>query len=88
MIVTLTFIASTLFEYLDRRKKLQTPSEQSRLLENVPTVIPDLEYISDDSKNGIKFDKGSSKSILQCSSTVPNGGPEDNRISGMVDDSF
>ncbi|CAA2988972.1 zinc finger CCCH domain-containing 44 isoform X1 [Olea europaea subsp. europaea] len=74
-----------LFEYLDRRKKLQTPSEQSRLLENVPTVIPDLEYISDDSKNGIKFDKGSSKSILQCSSTVPNGGPEDNRISESLE---
>ncbi|CAA2983045.1 Hypothetical predicted protein [Olea europaea subsp. europaea] len=71
MIVTLTFISSTLFEYLDRRKKLQTPSEQSRLLENVPMVIPD----------GLEIERCSSKSIHQHNSNVPNGGLEDNRIS-------
>lgn len=29
----------TLFEYLDRRKLLQTPSEVEKLLEKVPEVI-------------------------------------------------
>ncbi|KAL2513754.1 uncharacterized protein Fot_27725 [Forsythia ovata] len=81
MIVALTFIASTLFEYLERRKRLQIPSEQSRLLENVPMVIPEPEYIPDDSEDGMRISKGSSKSILQRSSSVPNGGLEDNRIS-------
>ncbi|GER29238.1 zinc finger CCCH domain-containing protein [Striga asiatica] len=38
---------STLFEYLDRRKILQSPAEQSRLLENVPTVMRDA-YEPDD----------------------------------------
>ncbi|XP_022868002.1 uncharacterized protein At5g08430-like [Olea europaea var. sylvestris] len=59
-----------LFEYLDRRKKLQTPSEQSRLLENVPMVIPD----------GLEIERCSSKSIHQHNSNVPNGGLEDKKI--------
>lgn len=32
----------TLFEYLERRKRLQTPSEKSKLLSEVPKVTADL----------------------------------------------
>ncbi|CAA0824771.1 Unknown protein [Striga hermonthica] len=35
------FMISKLFDYLDRRRILQSPAEQARLLENVPTVMPD-----------------------------------------------
>ncbi|GFP80466.1 hypothetical protein PHJA_000190000 [Phtheirospermum japonicum] len=35
-------IASTMFEHLERKKTLQSPTEQSRLLENVPAVIADV----------------------------------------------
>ncbi|KAL8061295.1 hypothetical protein ABFS82_02G077900 [Erythranthe guttata] len=38
-----------LFEYLEKQKRLQTPSEQSRLLANVPTVIPDINELDSNS---------------------------------------
>ncbi|XP_072069277.1 uncharacterized protein At5g08430 [Arachis hypogaea] len=31
-----------LFEYMDRKTKLETPSEQSRLLSDIPKVIPEI----------------------------------------------
>lgn len=37
----LNVIDFTLFEYLERKKLLQTPDEQTRLLREVPEVIPD-----------------------------------------------
>ncbi|CAI9769275.1 unnamed protein product [Fraxinus pennsylvanica] len=68
-----------LFEYLERRKKLQTPEEQSRLLENVPVVFAELDSISDD------LNEGSSKSIFQHSSAVHNGGLLDNQTSESLE---
>ncbi|XP_075501884.1 uncharacterized protein At5g08430-like [Primulina tabacum] len=64
-----------LFEYLEKRKKLQTPSEQERLLENVAVVIPDVsehESNTEEVKVDIHCEEHSPKSILQCSSVVHN----------------
>ncbi|KAL6552273.1 hypothetical protein OROHE_007637 [Orobanche hederae] len=74
------YIVSTLFEYLERRKRLQNPLEVSRLLENVPTVIPDV-YEPDCDSEGIKNDIGSDQgcsieAILPCNSSVPSGQQE------------
>lgn len=38
----------TLYEYLERKKLLETPSEQARLLEEYPVVIPDVADIVDE----------------------------------------
>ncbi|KAI3445557.1 hypothetical protein Pfo_002222 [Paulownia fortunei] len=73
-----------LFEYLEKKKKLQTPSEQSWLLANVPTVIPDIYELNSNSGDIIddmKSDKGSPKSILQCNSSVPLDGWQNNKAS-------
>ncbi|XP_042011094.1 uncharacterized protein At5g08430-like isoform X2 [Salvia splendens] len=62
-----------LFEYLKKKRSLQTPSEVSKMIENVPKVIPDrleLHPISDDIVNDISIDKESPKSILRCNSSV------------------
>ncbi|KAL1534932.1 hypothetical protein AAHA92_31045 [Salvia divinorum] len=62
-----------LFEYLEKKRRLQTPSEVSKLIENVPKVIPDRHEhhpISDDNLNDISIDKDSPKSILRCNSSV------------------
>lgn len=58
-----------LFEYLEKKKKLQTPSEQEQLLENVAVVIPDvseLESNTKEVKDDIHCEEHSPKSILQC----------------------
>ncbi|XP_011087639.1 uncharacterized protein At5g08430 [Sesamum indicum] len=71
-----------LFEYLEKKKKLQTPSEQLRLLENVPTVIPDLSELdsnAEDIMNDMKTDENAPKSILQCNSTIPSDRLQNNR---------
>lgn len=68
-ICDLNYIVSTLYEYRERRKKLQTPSEKSKLLGNVPQVIPDvhehLDSNTGDITNSMNSDKGSQQSILQ-----------------------
>ncbi|KAL6545692.1 hypothetical protein OROGR_009566 [Orobanche gracilis] len=70
------YIVSKLYEYLERRKRLQNPLEVSRLLENVPTVTPDVYEPDCDSegiKNDMESDQGCSpEAILQCNSSVPN----------------
>lgn len=58
----------TLHEYLERRQFLQTPENQTKLLEKIPTVIPDIEEaepLEDDKKDN----KDSPKSILIHSSS-------------------
>ncbi|KAG8368902.1 hypothetical protein BUALT_Bualt15G0094800 [Buddleja alternifolia] len=55
--------------YWDRQKTLQSPSEQSKLLENVPKVIPDISELDSntgDVKEDMKSDEGSPTSILHC----------------------
>ncbi|XP_073309847.1 zinc finger CCCH domain-containing protein 19-like isoform X2 [Primulina huaijiensis] len=61
-----------LFEYLEKKKRLQTPSEQEQLLENVAVVIPDvseLESYTEEVKD-VQCEEDSPKSILQCNSVV------------------
>ncbi|XP_058188950.1 uncharacterized protein At5g08430-like isoform X3 [Rhododendron vialii] len=64
-----------LFEYMERRKLLQTPEEKSRLLETVPRVIADVAEVESMSNDAIKESKqedGSSpKSILMESLESP-----------------
>lgn len=57
-----------LFEYLERRQFLQNPANQTKLLEKLPTIVPDIEEpgpVEDDKKEN----KGSPKSILTNSSS-------------------
>ncbi|XP_073144428.1 uncharacterized protein At5g08430-like isoform X2 [Henckelia pumila] len=64
-----------LFEYLEKKKKLQTPSEREQLLENVAVVIPDvceLEPNPEEVKDDIQCEEDSPKSILQCNSIGHN----------------
>ncbi|KAK6159671.1 hypothetical protein DH2020_003052 [Rehmannia glutinosa] len=75
LVCDFNYNASTLFEYLEKRKILQSPSGQARLLENVPTVIPDIiepDSNSGGSRNDIKSDEGSPQSILPCNSSEEN----------------
>ncbi|KAL0357230.1 UNVERIFIED_CONTAM: hypothetical protein Scaly_1408700 [Sesamum calycinum] len=70
--------------YLEKKKRLQTPSEQLRLLENVPTVIPDLSELdsnTEDIMNDMKMDESAPKSILQYNQTIPSDRCQDNRRS-------
>lgn len=60
---------STMYEHMERKQLLNTSAEQSRLLQEVPTVIPQIEElkpisedVKDDNKPG--GDKGSPISIL------------------------
>ncbi|CAK9134197.1 unnamed protein product [Ilex paraguariensis] len=72
-----------LFEYMERKQLLQTSSEQSRLLQSVPIVIPDvaeLETIAEDiieDKNG---DETLPKLFLTGSSEIPSAELEGKRI--------
>ncbi|KAM7474530.1 hypothetical protein LguiB_021773 [Lonicera macranthoides] len=86
IIVTLNHRCFTLYECLERRKLLQTSSEQSRLLQMAPTVIPDAadllpisENVKDDDKQG--DEKGSPTSILMGSSEIPGDNLEGNGTS-------
>ncbi|GFP80465.1 zinc finger CCCH domain-containing protein 44 [Phtheirospermum japonicum] len=68
--------------HLERKKKLQSPTEQSRLLENVPTVIAEVyepDRDSEGAKNDVKSDEGSPESINPCNSPVPNDGQQDDK---------
>ncbi|XP_057809204.1 uncharacterized protein At5g08430-like [Salvia miltiorrhiza] len=73
-----------LFEYLEKKTRLQTPSEVSKLLESVPKVIPDpheLHLNSEDIVNDMSTEKDSPKSILRCNSSVTNYGWQDDNES-------
>ncbi|XP_011087407.1 uncharacterized protein At5g08430 [Sesamum indicum] len=62
-----------LFEYLERRKTLQTPSEQEKLLLNIPEVIAeelDPEGTAADASEKAEGSARSPKSILRGSSDV------------------
>ncbi|XP_058219263.1 uncharacterized protein At5g08430-like isoform X2 [Rhododendron vialii] len=64
-----------LFEYMERRKLLQTPEEKLQLLETVPRVIADVAEVEPTSNDAIKESKQedgrSPKSILMGSSESP-----------------
>ncbi|KAK4417181.1 hypothetical protein Salat_2543700 [Sesamum alatum] len=63
----------TLFEYLERRKKLQTPSEQEKLLLTIPEVIAEElepESTAADASEKAQGSAHSPKSILRGSSDV------------------
>ncbi|KAL7205708.1 hypothetical protein ACSBR2_018604 [Camellia fascicularis] len=64
-----------LSEYMEKRKLLQKPSEQLRLLQEVPKVISDLSELEPMANDAIKEykegDKSLPKSILQGSSETP-----------------
>lgn len=85
----------TLFEYLERKQKLQNPAEQSRLLQQVPKVIADVEELGpayEDTEDDKKGDEGSPKSILMGTSVIPDVAVSNgksyiaNNISGSVED--
>ncbi|KAL6495688.1 hypothetical protein OROGR_030251 [Orobanche gracilis] len=62
-----------MFEYLDRRKMLQTPSEQEKLLLKIPEVIAedlDLEVTTTATSENAEGSGCSPKSILRGSSDV------------------
>ncbi|KAG8368903.1 hypothetical protein BUALT_Bualt15G0094900 [Buddleja alternifolia] len=68
-----------IMNYLAKRRTLQSPSEQSKLLENVPRVIPDISELHsdiEDIKTDVKSDEGSPTSILQCDNAVPGTSEE------------
>lgn len=51
MHLSLTYFGFTLFEYIERRQLLQTPSERSRLLNELPKVIADAEVELEETPN-------------------------------------
>ncbi|KAH6813870.1 hypothetical protein C2S51_022888 [Perilla frutescens var. frutescens] len=70
--------------YLEKKRRLQNPMEVSKLLENVPKVIPDLHELnsnSEDILNDMNPEKDSPKSILQCNSSVANEGWQEDKAS-------
>ncbi|KZV51727.1 hypothetical protein F511_11415 [Dorcoceras hygrometricum] len=58
----------TLFGYLEKRKRLQTPSEQARLLATFPIVSPEITEVSHNLENSIDDVKNDGKSIIQSAS--------------------
>ncbi|KAK6139530.1 hypothetical protein DH2020_026730 [Rehmannia glutinosa] len=87
LVCDFNYNVSTLFEYLEKRKILQSPSGQARLLENVPTVIPDISEPDSNSggiRNDIKSGEGSPQSILPCDSSVPSDGLRENKASAIA----
>ncbi|KAA8515696.1 hypothetical protein F0562_018693 [Nyssa sinensis] len=72
-----------LFEYLERKQQLQTPSEQSRLLLEVPKVLGDeVEQeatLQDASESGEQKNNGSPRSILRGASEISNNDLEANQ---------
>ncbi|XP_047945725.1 uncharacterized protein At5g08430-like isoform X2 [Salvia hispanica] len=69
-----------LHEYLEKKSRLQTPSEVSKLLASVPKVIPDRHELHPDPEdivNDMSIEKDSPKSNLECYSPVTNHGWQD-----------
>lgn len=78
---------ATKFEYLEKRDRLQSPSEQARLLDSIPKVIPEtsvLESNSEDIDNDVKSEEDSPRSILQCNSTTVHDGWQKKGTLGML----
>ncbi|XP_059648286.1 uncharacterized protein At5g08430-like isoform X2 [Cornus florida] len=75
-----------LYEYMERRERLQRPEEQLRLLQKLPKVIPDVtwfEPIAEGTlKNDMQGDEGSPKSILMGSLETQSKNREDKTSSG------
>ncbi|KAL3538485.1 hypothetical protein ACH5RR_001851 [Cinchona calisaya] len=66
---------STFFEYMERRKLLQTPSERLRLLENCPPVIPEeLEPVIEETLHDHKGDDTSPESVVSMNLNCKWGG--------------
>lgn len=76
----------TLFEYLEKRKRLQNTSEQTQLLETFPIVSPEISELVPNSENNVDDEKNDDNSIIQSASTVPRDGWEVNGISGILCD--
>ncbi|XP_042061973.1 uncharacterized protein At5g08430-like isoform X2 [Salvia splendens] len=73
-----------LYEYLEKKRRLQTPSEVSKLLASVPKVIPDrceLHHNPEDTVNDMSIEKDSPKANLECNSPVTNHGWQDDKES-------
>ncbi|XP_073124984.1 zinc finger CCCH domain-containing protein 19-like [Henckelia pumila] len=70
-----------LFEYLEKRKRLQTPSEQAHLLETFPIVSPEISELSPNSENSVDDVKNDDNSIIQTASSVPSDRWKENGIS-------
>lgn len=66
----------TLFEYLDRKQLLMSSTEQSRLLNEVPKAIPDIEELEpasgDSSADDKQVDNGSPRTILIETTKTPS----------------
>uniref|UniRef100_A0A1D1XWT8 Uncharacterized protein At5g08430 n=1 Tax=Anthurium amnicola TaxID=1678845 RepID=A0A1D1XWT8_9ARAE len=56
-------------EYIERRAILQTDAEQTRLLKQIPEVIPDVEEVADMPKSQLNFREESKKSA-SCEEAV------------------
>ncbi|KXG22029.1 uncharacterized protein At5g08430-like isoform X2 [Sorghum bicolor] len=63
------------FEYLDKKQLLRNPSEQQRLLEEVPRVIPEMEDSQDTEFQVTGQDKPIQKSIVALQGTNGTGSP-------------
>ncbi|XP_075488346.1 zinc finger CCCH domain-containing protein 19-like isoform X1 [Primulina tabacum] len=70
-----------LSEYLEKRKRLQTPSEQARLLETFPIVSPEISELSPNSEDSIDDEKIYDNSVIQSAYTVCRDRLEENEIS-------
>ncbi|XP_066360588.1 uncharacterized protein At5g08430-like [Miscanthus floridulus] len=63
------------FEYLDKKQLLRKPSEQQRLLEEVPRVIPEMEDSKDTKFQVTGQDKPIQKSTVALQGTNGTGSP-------------
>ncbi|KAL6575504.1 hypothetical protein OROHE_000881 [Orobanche hederae] len=82
---------NTMFEYLDRRKMLQTPSEQEKLLLKIPEVIAeelDLEVTATATSENAEGNGCSPKSILRGSSDVSSRDASEMELSCSNDHAY
>ncbi|CAD6272100.1 unnamed protein product [Miscanthus lutarioriparius] len=71
----LNWLHFTKFEYLDKKQLLRKPSEQQRLLEEVPQVIPEMEDSKDTEFQVKGQDKPIQKSTVALQGTNGTGSP-------------
>lgn len=67
----LNWLHFTKFEYLDKKQLLRKPSEQQRLLEEVPRVIPEMEDSKDTEFQVTGQDKPIQKSAVALQGDTP-----------------
>ena len=82
----LTVLCYTLFEYLDRKQLLMSSAEQSRLLNEVPKAIPDIEELEPASADDKQVDNGSPRTILIGTAIMPSDNLEEKGTSISVTD--